>query len=63
MIVRGKFKKYIGAIESEDVAGVLYDKYSLIIQGLQVSLISSSFLTLTLFSISNFTGKDELIIY
>ena len=51
MIVRGKFKKYIGAIESEDVAGVLYDKYSLIIQGLQVSLISSSLLILTLFSL------------
>ena len=37
MIVRGKLKKYIGAIENEDVAGILYDKYAIIIQGLQVS--------------------------
>ena len=37
MIVRGNQKKYIGAIEDEDVAGVLYDKYAIIIQGLQVS--------------------------
>ena len=38
MIVRGNLKKYIGAIENEDVAGVLYDKYAIIIQGLQVSI-------------------------
>ena len=37
MIVKGKLKKYIGAIENEDVAGILYDKYAIIIQGLQVS--------------------------
>ena len=37
MIVRGSLKKYIGAIEDEDVAGVLYDKYAIIIQGIQVS--------------------------
>ena len=37
MIVRGTLKKYIGAIEDEDVAGVLYDKYAIIIQGIQVS--------------------------
>ena len=37
MIVRGNQKKYIGAIEDENVAGVLYDKYAIIIQGLQVS--------------------------
>ena len=37
MIVRGSLKKYIGAIENEDVAGVLYDKYAIMIQGLQVS--------------------------
>ena len=41
MIVRGNLKKYIGAIEDEDVAGVLYDKYAIIIQGLQVSQIKA----------------------
>ena len=38
MIVTKNLKKYIGAIESEDTAGTLYDKYSIIIQGLHVSL-------------------------
>lgn len=42
MIVRGKLKKYIGAIENEDVAGILYDKYAIIIQGLQVSYLKAS---------------------
>ena len=42
MIVRGKLKKYIGAIENEEVAGILYDKYAIIIQGLQVSYLKAS---------------------
>lgn len=33
MIVRGNLKKYIGAIHTEDTAGLLYDKYAIIIQG------------------------------
>ena len=41
MIVRGNLKKYIGAIENEEVAGVLYDKYAIIIQGLQVSYLKA----------------------
>ena len=36
MIVHGKLKKYIGAINNEDTAGLLYDKYAVIIQGLEV---------------------------
>jgi hypothetical protein len=39
MIVRDKLKKYIGAIENESVAGLLYDKYAIMIHGLQVSAI------------------------
>ena len=38
MIVKGRAKKYIGAIDSEKRAARLYDKYALIIQGLYVSL-------------------------
>ena len=37
MIVRGKLKKYIGAIDDENIAGILYDKYAIMIHGLQVS--------------------------
>ena len=37
MIVRGQLKKYIGAIEDEEVAARFYDKYALIIQGFSVS--------------------------
>ena len=36
MIVRGEIKKYIGAIESEEIAARFYDKYALIIQGFEV---------------------------
>ena len=36
MIVRGDIKKYIGAVESEEVAARFYDKYALIIQGFEV---------------------------
>lgn len=36
MIVRGDIKKYIGAVESEEIAARFYDKYSLIIQGFEV---------------------------
>ena len=38
MIVRGEIKKYIGAVESEELAARFYDKYALIIQGFEVSL-------------------------
>lgn len=37
MIVKGIAKKYLGAIGSEFRAARLYDKYAIIIQGLQVS--------------------------
>lgn len=36
MIVKGIAKKYLGAIGSELRAARLYDKYAIIIQGLQV---------------------------
>ena len=36
MIVKGIAKKYLGAISSELKAARLYDKYSMIIQGLNV---------------------------
>ena len=36
MVVRGTLKKYIGAIDNEEVAGLLYDKYAIIIHGLKV---------------------------
>lgn len=35
MIVKGIAKKYLGAISSEQRAAKLYDKYAIIIQGLQ----------------------------
>lgn len=38
MIVKGAAKKYLGAISSELRAARLYDKYAIIIQGLQVSI-------------------------
>ena len=37
MIVKGIARKYLGAINSEHKAARLYDKYALIIQGLNVS--------------------------
>lgn len=37
-IVRGELKKYIGAVESEEIAARFYDKYALIIQGFEVSV-------------------------
>ena len=40
MIVRGDIKKYIGAVESEEIAARFYDKYALIIQGFEVSFLS-----------------------
>ena len=33
MVVSGRLKKYIGAIGSQVAAGILYDKYSIIIKG------------------------------
>jgi hypothetical protein len=36
MIVKGPAKKYLGAINSEHRAARIYDKYALIIQGIQV---------------------------
>ena len=41
MVVKGALKKYIGAIDNEDVAGLLYDKYAIMIQGLQVRILLS----------------------
>lgn len=38
MIVKGDAKKYLGAITSESKAAILYDKYALIIQGLEVRI-------------------------
>jgi len=35
MIVKGIAKKYLGAITSEQKAARLYDKYAMIIQGIQ----------------------------
>ena len=37
MIVSVGFKKYIGAIVDEYKAGILYDKYSILIKGFKVS--------------------------
>ena len=37
MIVRGPYKKYVGAIRSEEAAARIYDKYALIMQGFNVS--------------------------
>jgi hypothetical protein len=37
MIVKGIAKKYLGAISSEQRAARLYDKYAIIIQGINVS--------------------------
>jgi len=42
MIVRGDIKKYIGAVESEEIAARFYDKYALIIQGFEVSKLVTS---------------------
>ena len=48
MIVRGDIKKYIGAVESEEIAARFYDKYALIIQGFEVSLLSNSMIDIKL---------------
>ena len=37
MVVSGKVKKYVGALSNEDAAGLIYDKYSIILQGMKVS--------------------------
>jgi hypothetical protein len=55
MIVKGAAKKYIGAISSELKAARMYDKYALIIQGLQVKI---RFLTITIL-----IGKNKLFIH
>lgn len=47
MIVRGDIKKYIGAVESEEIAARFYDKYALIIQGFEVSSRLTSQLSLS----------------
>ena len=47
MIVRGDIKKYIGAVESEEIAARFYDKYALIIQGFEVSSRLASQLSLS----------------
>ena len=35
MIVRGDIRKYLGAIDKEQTAARFYDKYAMIIQGLE----------------------------
>ena len=40
MIVKGELRKYLGAISSEEHAARFYDKYSIIIQGLEVSSLN-----------------------
>ena len=37
MIVKGQYKKYVGAIRSAEAAARIYDKYALIMQGFEVS--------------------------
>ena len=37
MIVKGQIRKYIGSVQSEEEAGLLYDKYNICFWGLQVS--------------------------
>ena len=39
MIVKGQYKKYVGAIRSAEAAARIYDKYALIMQGFEVSAI------------------------
>lgn len=36
-VVKGELRKYVGAIEHDYIAALIYDKYALIIQGFQVS--------------------------
>ena len=38
MVVRGEIKKYVGAIDNEEVAACIYDKHALILQGFAVSV-------------------------
>ena len=42
MIVRGNLKKYVGAIDQEEVAAFIYDKYALIMQGFEVRKCSDA---------------------
>ena len=58
MVVSGKLKKYIGAIEDEEAAGLLYDKYSIILQGLKVSSLNHAFLSIQL--LNGVTSKTRL---
>lgn len=37
MVVRGEIKKYVGAIDNEEVAACIYDKHALMVQGFEVS--------------------------
>lgn len=36
MVVRGTSKKYVGTVESEEKAAMLYDKYVIALYGLSV---------------------------
>lgn len=55
MIVKGIAKKYLGAISNELRAARLYDKYAMIIQGLQVIKL--------LMILWKIVGKNEFLIY
>lgn len=64
MIVRGEIKKYIGAIESEEIAARFYDKYALIIQGFEVrnDKIVTSIMRQLNFTLLTFLQTKERII-
>ena len=38
MVISGSVRKYVGALVNEDAAGLIYDKYSIILQGMKVSI-------------------------
>ena len=43
MVVRGEIKKYVGAIDIEEVAACIYDKHALLVQGFEVSVTLARF--------------------
>lgn len=64
MIVRSNIKKYIGAVESEEIAARFYDKYALIIQGFEVSLpfvTEADWIKMTFWSI--LSGQNKFFLY
>jgi hypothetical protein len=49
MVVKGPHRKYLGSIETEELAAHYYDKYCIIMWGIEVNNYSRSFLTSTKF--------------